>query len=199
MPPLKYIYTLLKEAYISLYDHRKRYNFVNFMNESKQWYESFLFNQCLPDNKNWRLSIFKPHLEYFSVFGKRSKLEHSKSSYKIFWTGEDTQYNYPEYKDQCINDCNISIGFDYITDVETYLRYPLWLLYYFGFCLNKDKIASMVTEFNTHTKKFNNIKNEFCAMIARHDRNGIRKKIIDGFSIIDTVFCPGSVYHNDID
>lgn len=153
-------------------------------------------NVCLPENDNWRYSIFKPHLEYFSVFGKRAKLKRSKTPYKIFWTGEDTQYNFPEYKDNCIGDCNISLGFDYVT-APNYLRYPLWLLYYFGFNINKDKIADMVTEFNTHAKKFDNKKNDFCAMIARHDKNGIRKQLIDALSIIDTVSCPGSAYHND--
>ena len=185
-----------KEACVSIFDRRKRYNFVNFMHEDKKWYESFLFNKCLPDPENWRLSQFNPHLEYYSVFGIRKKMLRSKAPCKVFWTGEDTQCNFPEYRDNCVNDCTISLGFDF-DDSHNYLRYPLWLLYYFGFSLDKDKIAEQVTSFNRRNSAFDDKKNKFCAMIARHDRNGIRKQIIDVLSVVDTVSCPGAAYHND--
>ena len=184
------------QACISVFDRRKRYSFVNFMHEDKNWYESFLFNICLPDPENWRLSQFNPHLEYYSVFGDRKKIERSKVPYKVFWTGEDTRYNFPEYHDNCVNDCTISLGFDF-DDSPNYLRYPLWLLYYFGFSLDKDRIAAQVAAFNKHNSAFDDKKNKFCAMIARHDRNGIRKQMIDMLSAVDTVSCPGAAYHND--
>ena len=186
----------LVQACISVFDRRKRYSFVNFMHEDKNWYESFLFNICLPDPENWRLSHFKPHLEYYSVFGNKKKMLRSKAPYKVFWTGEDTRYNFPEYHDNCTNDCTISLGFDF-DDSPNYLRYPLWLLYYFGFSLDKDKIAAQVTAFNKHNSAFDDKKNKFCAMIARHDRNGRRKQMIDMLSAVDTVSCPGAAYHND--
>ena len=200
---LKKVYTCCKtqvfyfvEACISIFDRRRRYHFVNFMAEKRDWYESFLFNACLPNPKNWRLSHFKPHLEYYSVFGRRKRMQRSKVPYKVFWTGEDTQNNFPAYNDNCIHDCTISLGFDFV-DAQNYLRYPLWLLYYFGFCLDKDKIAEQVAAFNQHNSAFDDKKNKFCAMIARHDRNGIRKQMIDALSAVGTVFCPGTAYHND--
>lgn len=165
---------------------------------------AFTFNGYLPEKyKNYRNSIYKPFLEYFSVFEPRNKCKKSKAKYKIFWTGEDVVVNFTDFSDHCLPDCDLALGFIPEGDIQKqyqskYIRYPLWLMYYFSTSiknavLTKDKIVEIVNDFNS--KRYE--KSKFCALVAGHDRSGIRAFLKEHLSTIEQVKSAGSFSHND--
>ena len=148
------------------------------------------------DSKNQiQHTSYKPDIEFFSVFSKPDKINHSNAKVKIFYTGEDVKYNYSDFSDLLLNKADLSIGFDYPEDINAnnYIRYPYWLLCYFGYTEDKDKIKKEVDWFNART----NNPERFCSFIARHDDDGFRKRMIDIVNKVETVSCAGAAYHND--
>jgi hypothetical protein len=140
----------------------------------------------------------KPHIHFFSVFGSRKKIKKSKARYKVFYTGENVNNNtvfgkFRQYKGNCLDEVDLSLamGFDFIQN-DRYMRFPLWLLYYFHPYNSKDEIKEKLDAFNQKYKK-----NKFCALIARHDRNQVRAKIHQAVSRFGTIDCPGMFLHND--
>lgn len=167
---------------------------------NEPWVNHFYFDGFIPDSlrKDYVNSYYKPQLEYFSVFGKRNTIKKSKSPVKIFWTGEDVVNNYTSFRDQCIEDADLILGFTSpekygLPKTDKFIRFPLWILYYFDANDTKDTIYEKV-------KKINSIKypkTEFCSLIARHDPNSIRKSIIDNLNQVEIVKCAGRYLHND--
>lgn len=173
-------------------------NFSEGINEP--WVNHFYFDGFIPDSlrKNYVNSVYKPQLEYFSVFGNRSKIKKSKADLKIFWTGEDVVNNYTSFKDQCVNDADLILGFTPpekygLSATDKFIRFPLWILYYFNPNDTKDDINIKVEKLNTI--KFP--KTEFCSLVARHDANGIRQEMINLLNTVDKVKCAGKFNHND--
>ncbi len=178
------------------------YNFDNWFNVDDQWKSSFLISKYLPADRKWYSQDIKPTLTYFSVFGDRKVITNSKAKYKVFFTGEDTEVRYTEYKNNAVDIADVSIGFlpkeimidRYGADQsKNYIRYPLWLLYYFGTLTDKDKIAKAVEQFNTQRYH----KTKFAALVASHDDFGIRQKLYDLCTQIAPVSCGGKFLHND--
>ncbi|MDY5684134.1 MAG: glycosyltransferase family 10 [Treponema sp.] len=135
-------------------------------------------------------------IELFSVFGDKKKIQCSDAKIKIFFTGEEVHKNFTDYDDLCINNVDLSVGFDFEEDInrENYFRYPLWLCYYFGATLDKDEIAKQVVKINS---KQQNNRDKFCSLVAAHDLNDIRKNFIQLLRQVDIVSCPGLFMHND--
>ena len=93
-----------------------------------------------------------------------------------------------------IGSVDLSIGFDYLNKPD-YIRYPLWILYYFNKkpVFSKDEIKSFVDSINsTHYEKSRDI-----ALIVRHDRHGSRQKLLDALGAGIPVCLPGEWKHND--
>jgi hypothetical protein len=100
--------------------------------------------------------------------------------------------DFSEYKDNCTDIVDLSLGFDF--DLKgNYLRFPLWLLYYFELTDDLDTINKKVKEFNN----FNFKKTKFCSLIASHDLSGYRTKIFNDINSIEKIDCPGKLFHND--
>lgn len=181
-----------------------RINFIGFP-ESREadWIANFPLNMFFPDFAKKRIiSFYKPQIEYYSCFEYPKKISKSKAPVKIFWTGEDVINNYKDFSNHLLPDVDLAIGFCPESMISEeyrfkYIRYPLWLLYYFigesYRIFTKDRIASVVNQINSKRNKHS----EFCSLVARHDRNGIRKSIMDCIGNIDNIKCPGSVFHND--
>lgn len=138
-----------------------------------------------------------PKIEFFSVFGDASDVQKSEAEVKIFYTGEcvsneTKKREYSRYSNHLVDYCDLSLGFEHLNH-NNYIRFPLWMLYYF-------KLTDNIDTVNNRIKKFNNNfynKKEFCALIARHDISGIRTKIFNDISSINRVNCPGKFLHND--
>ncbi|MDR2602167.1 MAG: hypothetical protein LBC53_06920 [Spirochaetaceae bacterium] len=143
------------------------------------------------------VEYFKPHIQFFGVFGPpsyKNKIKNSKAKYKIFFTGENinnSSGHYYHYKGACVDYSTLSMGFDYI-NASNYLRFPLWLLYFFNPLYTKDDIQKKLQEFTITYKKI-----KFCALIASHDASGLRTRILDLVSKAGVVDRPGRFMHND--
>ena len=119
-----------------------------------------------------------------------------KHALRIFFTGEDVHIRYRKFESYCLNSVDLALGFDYEEDVlsDSYIRYPLWLCYFFGFSLNKDEIRKQVLLFNVGKPRFDTR----ACLVASHDDMGIRGKMVrlirDGGI---EVCCGGNFMHND--
>ena len=187
---IRYLYEMI----ISLFDKRLRICFTNFQDVP---HDFFLLPLCEVLRQNSRpykiVKYFNPHIQFFSVFGKRKSIVKSKALCKIFFTGENTNniIDNENYKGNCIENVSLSFGFDYIK-ADNYFRFPLWLLYYFQSNDSKDVIRNKLNAFKKSYQKY-----KFCALVASHDRSGIRTKIYNEVSKIGSVDCPGNLLHND--
>ena len=148
---------------------------------------------------------YKADIELFGPIGKRYFLEKSKAKIKIFYTGECVSnkaidINWSDYSDNCINDVDLSLGFDRIDEnkYDNYVRFPLWIFYNFdGFLDNKnytkDDIKKVIDNINNAKSK----KNKFASLVATHDATNIRTPMYEQISKIDYINCPGKLFHND--
>lgn len=177
----------------------------DWITDENRYHENFCFNiikqNFIPD-----ISIlwYKPDIECFSVVGNRKEINLSKAKVKIFFTGECTgkeaiDKHWREYEDDCISDVDLSLSFNRRNEeiLKNYIRLPLWVLFHFGFILDKNTTKDMVKEkvYFFNNLKFNKTKN--ISLIASHDKTGIRKEIYDEISKIATIDCPSKFMHND--
>lgn len=174
-----------------------RYNFKNWFDADLEWKSGFLIKKFFPNENLWKISDFFPKLTFFSVFGERENIKKSRSKVKIFFTGEDTSQNFTNYSDNCVNDVDLSIGFasEESVNAKNYIRYPLWLLYYFGKYKTLPQIQQAINNFNSNWKEKTNAR--FCSLVASHDKFGTRQKLCDILNKIETVSSGGRIYHND--
>jgi len=156
-------------------------------------FKYYFINTINNKNDNFRIvKHYNPHIHFFSVFGNKKNIIKSKAKYKIFFTGENVNdKKYISYRGNCINDVDLSLGFDYC-NADNYLRFPLWLLYYFNPENTKDNIKQILNNFKIPYQK-----SKFCSLISRQDNNGIRTKIYKEISKIANVDCPGRLLYND--
>jgi len=186
----------IKEKFYSFTENHIKIKFTHFSNIPIDLFYKGL-NDNLLENKEFRTVEFSPDIEFFSVFGDKNSIIKSKAKAKIFFTGECTSEktvfsNFSEYKDNCTDIVDLSLGFDYNLK-DNYLRFPLWLLYYFELTDDLDTINKKVKEFNN----FNFKKTKFCSLIASHDLSGYRGEVFKVLNNIEKVDCPGKLFHND--
>ena len=182
-----------------------RINYIGFSDSCEaDWIKFFSFNNFLPRKfSNYETSSYRPQIEYFSCFSKRTCIKKSHAPIKIFWTGEDVENNFTNFSDFLLPYTDISIGFSTYEKIpqqyrNKYIRYPLYMNYFFTpYTLkrlpSKDEIAQKIKEINLKKSTCEN----FCSMVASHDRNGIRKDIMQLLNKIETVKSAGKIYHND--
>ena len=164
------------------------------------------FYKLIKNNYINNLEIsYNPDIEYFGPVGSRYFLENSKAKIKIFYTGECVSQNainktWSQYSDNCINDVDLSLGFDRIDENkhQNYVRFPIWISYNFNGLLNnknytKDDIKKVIDNINNAKSK----KNKFASLVASHDATNIRTQMYDKIIKIDNINCPGKLFHND--
>jgi hypothetical protein len=139
---------------------------------------------------------YAPAIEIFSTYSDRKILENSKAKCKIFYTGENVHSAcdrsfYAQYADNCVNDVDLSLGFDNIS-AENYIRYPNWAPRFFPLNSSKDKIKTILDDFKKKHRK-----TKFCSLVSSHDKSGLRTKIYNEISQIAPIDCPGKLLRND--
>jgi hypothetical protein len=138
-----------------------------------------------------------PDIHFFSVFGDRQRAEQSTSQSKIFFTGEcvspqTKKSEFAKYGDHLLEYCKLSIGFECRSE-DNYIRFPLWLLYYFRLSDSLDEVDAKVRELNSASYE----KKDFCALVARDDPSGLRGSMYRELSAIAEIKCPSLLLHND--
>lgn len=185
--------------------HKDFYNNSIYMKITNLWYPNYTYfetdkffqlltNICNKYNKLLLLSYTQGDcdIEVFSVYGPKSKIIESKSKIKIFSTCEAHIFR-PEYKDNCLEYVNLSLGMNHI-EHKNYIRIPLWIYYFGCINLNKDNIYKKVIEIN-ETKY---TKTKFASLIATWGgANNLRATMYNHISKIDKIYCPSKFLHND--
>ncbi|MEI0671196.1 glycosyltransferase, partial [Brachyspira pulli] len=102
--------------------------------DEKYFKDNFIYIAIKNNYINDLEICYKADIELFSPIGKRYFLEKSKAKIKIFYTGEcvsnkSISPNWAEYSDNCINDVDLSLGFDRIDENkhQNYVRFPIWI------------------------------------------------------------------------
>ncbi|WP_169719429.1 glycosyltransferase family 10 domain-containing protein [Olivibacter sitiensis] len=165
--------------------HIEVLNFWKSQRKEDVWLYQFVVHHCadyLTKSNSLLLS---------SVFGPRRAIDKSKSKVKLFYTGENVR-RFHEYRDYCLSSVDISLGFDYI-DATNYLRFPIWLFYFFAVDFHQRDIQVVLDNFY---QPGSSAKDKFCAMVCSHDKNGIRSRLYHALSEIEQVDSAGSFMPN---
>ena len=167
---------------IKFYNH-----WTTFFNENlphKQWFYRFVKNR----------KITTP-LTFFSIDGYRWFINFFKGK-KVFFTGEYLHQGcfdkrWQQYADHCVEQVDLSLGFDDIVH-KNYLRFPLWIMYFVQPEMNFEQLEKKIAAINNPNYRLNSNRTRFTCQISHHDKNGIRKKLIDLCNNIDKVACAGN-------
>ena len=207
---LKEIKDDIKKLQNELYDLRNEIRFINksnfnkilFMNETGYYLNIsnggaiFKIFESILNKKNIKLLFSKhnPDIELFYVFGEKKEIINSEAKIKIFNTGEPVQVFRKDYSDNCIGLCDLSLGFNHISN-NNYIRFPLWISWNFNITeINKENIHKRVLEINN--AKFKKIK--FASLISNWGGgNNLRQIIYNNISKIENISCPSKFMHND--
>ena len=139
----------VKDAVCSVFDRRPRVKFSNWYGKmTAQSLQSFFMNPYLPETfRNFRLSTYRPQIEFFSVEGPVAAVRKSNAALKVFYTGEDVVKNFTDYSHECIGLCDVSIGFSLDRCGENYVRFPIWHYHHFN-TFDKDEILQQIRAIN---------------------------------------------------
>ncbi|GHV21175.1 hypothetical protein FACS1894174_04220 [Bacteroidia bacterium] len=167
--------------------------FYNWIGEGF-WFKKFIHSRKIPYDQNKKIA-------FFSVFGEKFLISIDRSPVKVFFTGENLHRNefgfsYQNYSGYLQNKhLDLSLGFDCVND-DSYLRFPLWILYF----VNPEDtgtaaIKALCERFN-HSCEENIRSKRFCSLVSGHDPNGLRQGIYDSLIDIDEVSCGGRFLNN---
>jgi len=171
-----------KELY---YNRGKDFKLFN-ANADKGYYEHWFYLFL----KARKIEFCDRKISFFSTVCPRIKMK-LISGKKIFYSGENLE-RFERYSDRCLNDVNLSIGHDYI-DHTNYVRIPFWVL---SFIKPEITYSEIQTLFHNRINLTSTDRSRFAAMIARHDVNGIRQKMVDAVAKIDHVEAAGHFMNN---
>jgi hypothetical protein len=95
---------------------------------------------------------------------------------QVFFTGENLD-RFPQYRDRMNGVVDLSLGFD-LGDTDTYLRFPLWLLYTIAPEADRAGVTATLRAMEDHRRR---PADRFPAavMVASHDESGIRGRLGD--------------------
>ena len=194
-------FSLQKDTY-DIYDNKIA--FLNFY--GGDWFKKFV-EINFPNKKIYNIC-------FTSVNGKRTNLNKYKGT-KIFWSGENIepvvnhellQISSKEgiykwfirlqklYGDYRHNEVSLCMGYGNNEDIyNNYIRFPLWIIYYFRPEYNYKQIKDVIGEINN--SKSVCLKDAVC--MNKHDVFGLRSKICDDLSDILNISYPGKWRHND--
>jgi len=202
---VRFFFALAGDWILSLFEPGYRIRFVNFWISGRSTRDLWFFPLITDilaregSGRSCRVSEFRPHVVMASVLGDPALVDTIEAGAKILFSGEClSSPNAPElaaYADYRVNSYDLSLGFDSEGSVgsESYLRFPLWILYYFSPFETKDGIASRIAAINGAKGP----KGKFCSIVCRHDRSGIRGQIVDALSPLGRIDSAGPWRHND--
>lgn len=168
------------------------YNFWHTNDISDYWLYNFLMNHDLNEQ----------HLSFFSVFGPKDLVKIKNGAPRIFFSGENVHldfYKNQGYVDYCLNDCDLSMGCEYI-DKPNYLRFPLWIMSFIPANVSYRQIKDMIDGFNTPELRYSG-RLKFASMIAGHKAiDGVdREQMTHLFNKIAHIECAGRLLKNTND
>jgi alpha(1,3/1,4) fucosyltransferase len=184
--PIKKVYVNMikqKEAIISYLRQRnamkhQQIRFFNFWNQKVEdiWFYRFLHSRFSSEIHSGLL------LNFYSVLGPSWIINHTISDYNVLFTGENLNWDhYKAYKNYGFSKgIDLALGFEDACR-ENYMRFPLWILYFFPPESDKSNIHNIC-----HNLSFSSSTSDrkFACLVARHDKNGIRGDIMNGISNI---------------
>lgn len=136
-------------------------------------------------------------INFISVAGRRKILNLIKKEQKpvVFYTGENVYskeaFNFTAYEDHLLSEVDLAMGFAYI-DHPSYLRFPVWLI---DFPVEANELSIKKALQSMQSKRLNT-KHLFCSLVARHDLNGIRSKLVHLLGSIGHIDCAGDFLNN---
>lgn len=133
------------------------------------WFHRFLQRPRL------RATFAGRRVAFFSVFGRRRVARLSGADVKVFFTGENTDF-YPHYADHLGGLADLSLGFDPAVPGANYLRFPLWVCDFVPPLATPDDVRTLL-ESTEQVGRDLAERPGFAALVARHDRDGMRKKL----------------------
>jgi hypothetical protein len=190
---IKYFFEVVsefnKDLKFSKGSNLRIFNFWNMNTPKDLWfYKFFNFRDIIPSGR--RLSIY-------SVFGDRAKMLLDIGSKKIFFTGENP-VNRRNYLDHCLDDVDLSLGFDYIS-AKNYLRFPLWYVFFIDPVANLQSIKHWIERIESKSQSNDLRFRKFCCLVASHDPTGHREFVFNLLSQFDTVDSGGVLLNNTSD
>lgn len=150
----------------------KIYNFWSSLKKPK----NFWFYRFIEHRLKGHYDPQNP-ISFFSVYGQKEKLQICPTRPKVFFSGENVDI-YPTYKDYSLQDVDLALGLDYLDEVEKYLRFPFWIMYFIEPEADFAAVKQSLFKLSNHNYNFSK-ERKFCTLISRHDNNGIRTKISD--------------------
>lgn len=164
------------------------YNFWDYAAVRELWFYRFLLHRNILEKTDLK------RIDFYSVFGPRLLFGRfpGNPGLKIFFTGENVE-NFPSYRDHMIGQADLSVGFEKI-DHPRYLRFPLWILYIIQPEWGLEEIrAHLDKKFNRRVPE---ARKGFCCLVASHDRNGIRLKMMKETEPFGKVDSAGRIHNN---
>lgn len=163
------------------------YNFWNTQVPREMWLTRFIEHRGLIQNYSGKIN-------FYSVLGYVEWLKYRRRGINIFFSGENMHADrFSKYHKVCEqNPFNLSIGFE-SNHLETYIRFPLWILFMF-------EPESTYEDVKAKVDRLSNVnigaRTRFCSLVASHDWNGLRGEIIDSLQSIDSVTSGGKFRQN---
>ncbi len=178
-----------RKEYIKVYFYNWWYD--NPVKFESIWFFKFLQHIAI---KKVKLNCIIQDISFYSVLGDNKILNNGQK--KCFFTGENLyspkNRSYGEYRDINNDMFDLSMGFERLSG-DNYIRFPLWLLYFFPPDSSKDDISFIVKKFNSRVFS----KTHFCCLVASHDYIGIRENIYRSLIRLGRVDSAGKFLHND--
>lgn len=178
-------YTFEKRHYAN--SDIKFFNFWDINPQDKFWLHRFIIDR--------NIETHSKKINFFSVFGPRIILKLEQADANIFFSGEALS-RFKKYNGYCLDHVDLALGFDELNN-QKYLRFPLWIMNFFeptdSLSIIQQKLNKICYHQNNHTQTS---RPYFCSLIASHDENGTRTKILDLVNRIDQVDCAGKLFNN---
>lgn len=209
-PYIWYIKDFFEERRERIEGKNKNICYINWWsvsNNELQWFTKFIeYNINENINKN---------INFYSVMGPVKFLKEKTEAIKIFYTGENVSQHrrykslkenkyrvqkfirrrYLDYSNYGVDDVDLSLGFEDVKN-DKYIRFPLWIIYFFEPRCNYVDIKNKIDFINNLRNK--EVLNE-AVVINGHDYFGTRSKICDDVKNILNIKYAGKWRNNTTD
>ena len=178
-------YSALKYNFKNLNEPIRYYDFWKTQLPEEMWFSRFIQYNGLISNPNKAIN-------FCSVLGRASNLNRERSGINILFLGENINADRFRAHKSAIEQraFDLSLGFEH-EGAGNYMRFPLWILYLFKPEFSYADVKRQVASINQI--KYAD-KSGFCALVARHDTNGVRTQIFNKLNGIGKIASAGSFF-----
>ena len=187
--PLEYILTKPKTFNQTKDRLYREYNQWSPKDLEQQWFVRFL-RKHFPDNKTV--------INFFGPLGTPFFIKRKFEGKKVFNTGEDVDHpltnRHISFGDYSLDYVDLAMGYGEV-DNPKYLRFPLWIRWFFSPEDDEQTIRNRIKAINeTRYEKTNE-----CVLINKHDVRGTREMVYNGVKDILDVKLAGKWHNNTRD